>query len=349
MDSSDRLNSSGIPVSPTPLPGVLTDDLFWQLIRVVLALDLAVGVLATGANVFTIIVYLRMGFSDSTNISLTALAISDCGIAVTAVSLTLCNLLPSVMSTFFTNDSCMSTSAVPHSLLARISALITMYLSIERYLCVRLPLKIKTIITPTRTFCVMVIIITGLFCLYPMGFIASPVGWTFDAETNRTVLDILPVAGAIKSLLEGIFTVIVAIIIPFFTFFIVVLCTILLSLSLQKSKAWRDKNKNTSSTGTDIPDKDSKLPLKKPKEIRAVKMMITIAIVFIVSSIPSCIHVILAMVVPGFSVYGRFSRLFDLIGMFSVGVNSINSGVNVIIYYRMSNKFRQAMRGVVCK
>ena len=346
MDFSDRINSSDITVSSTTLPGVLSDVMHWRLLSFILALDMIAGVLATGANIFTIIVYFRMGFSDSTNISLTALAISDCGIAVTTILLTLCSLLPSIMAAPFTNGSCMSTSALPHVMLTRISALITMYLSIERYLCVRLPLHIKTIITPKRTFFAMAIITLGTFSYFPIGFIEYPVGWIFDVERNRTVLDAIPSTDPIVMLGGYIFIVAVGTAIPFVTFFAVVLCTILLSLSLQKSKAWREKNKNTSSKVIDTPDKDSKLPLKHSKEIRAVKMMITIATVFIVTSIPSCIHIILDIAVPGFTVYGRFNRIYDVIGLFAVGVDSINCGVNVIIYYKMSHKFRQAVMGL---
>ena len=349
MDSNYSVTSKDINVAPRVLPAVLSDDLFWRVLSVVLVLDIIVGVLATGANVVTIIVYLRMGFSDSTNISLASLAISDCGIAVTTVSMALCNLLPSIMTTHFTNSACMSTSALPHVMLTRISALITMYLSIERYLCVRLPLKIKTIITPTRTFFAMATIIIGILSFYPIGFIRYPIGWTFDPERNTTIVDAIPFTDPMAILFEEIFIVVLATIIPFLTFSAVLLCTILLSLSLQKSRAWRDKNRITSVMASDTPGQNPKLALTQSKEIRAVKMMITIATVFIVSSTPSCVHVILAMVVPGFTVYGRLNRLYDVIGLSSVGVNSINSGVNVIIYYRMSYKFRQAVLGMFCQ
>ena len=72
-------------------------------------------------------------------------------------------------------------------------------------------------------------------------------------------------------------------------------------------------------------------------------MLITIATVFILTSIPLFILIIIIIVIPEFSVYGQFYRMFASIGMISVGVKSFNGGVNVIIYYRMSNKFRQAM------
>ena len=75
-------------------------------------------------------------------------------------------------------------------------------------------------------------------------------------------------------------------------------------------------------------------------------MVITIATVFIIASIPSCTHFVIMMAVPAFNEGGRYSRAYKLAGMFFVGVNSINGGVNVIIYYRMSHKFRHALLGL---
>ena len=79
------------------------------------------------------------------------------------------------------------------------------------------------------------------------------------------------------------------------------------------------------------------------KEARAVKMVITIAVVFIVTNFPSSIHTITAQTLPGFTITGRYSRLYQVCGMMFVGLNAVNSGSNVIIYVKMSNKFRQAM------
>ena len=75
-------------------------------------------------------------------------------------------------------------------------------------------------------------------------------------------------------------------------------------------------------------------------------MVITIATVFIIAIIPSCTHNVFVMAVPGFTQTGRYSRVYDLAGMSFVGVNSINAGANVIIYYRMSHKFRHALLGL---
>ena len=326
-------NTSQVLSGLGTLPGLLSDSMHWRLLSVILGLDITAGAFATGANVVTILVYSKMGFADSTNISLTALAISDLGIAITTVTCVIGNVLATMPNVSFTTDIFLTTAAYPHTFLARISALITTHISIERYLCVLLPLKIKRIITPTRTLIIMIVFFVATFAFYPIAFIRYPLRWVFYADLNRTLLSVNPDSGTTALRLNNTLVLIMSIIIPFLTFFIVVVCTILLSLSLQRSRAWRDVNKSASTNTAG----------RTEKEARAVKMVITIAVVFIVATIPSCMHTVATTVVPGFSISGRYANLFDITWMSFFGVNSINSGANVIIYYRMSNKFRQAM------
>ena len=344
MDTEeDNHNTSDVSRIFGSLPGLFSGAVYWQLLHIVVDLVTAVGVFATGANLVTITVYYRMGFADSTNISLTALALSDLGIALTTISSALGLLLPTIPDAKFTHEIFLTTSVHPHTLLSRISAMITTYLSIERYLCVLLPLKIKTIITPRRTLIVIVAIYGATFGLYPVLVIGYPIGWKFYPERNASLLGVVPNLHPTVVMLDNIVLFVVSTFLPCVTFFSVIVFTLLLSLTLQRSKAWRDANKYNSSNTQSADETGSKLTAKQSKEDRAVRMVLTIATVFIVTNIPSCIHMVAMAAVPGFSVTGRYSKLFLLMGVLYLGVDSVNSGANVIIYYRMSNKFRHAM------
>ena len=196
----------------------------------------------------------------------------------------------------------------------------------------------------------MVVIFVAVLGLYPLAFVRFPMGWKFDPRQNRTILGILPATNKTVLVLHDIYVLVISTFLSFITFFAVVLCTILLSLSLQKSKAWRDANKN--STSIDSPEKAEKGPEsieKQSKETRAVKMVICITTVFIVTNIPSCVHMVAVMAIPGFTPFGRYAKVFDVSGMPIFGLNSVNSGANLIIYYRMSQKFRLAVNGLLCK
>ena len=341
-------NTSDVMAASSPLPGLISETMYWRLLGVILGLVIAAGTFATGANVVNITVYLRLGFAESTNISLMALALCDLGIAVTTVSSALGLLLPNIPSVRITHEVFMPYSALPHLLFTRMSSLITTYLSIERYMCVLLPLRVRAIITPKRTFVAMVIIFGLTFCMYPIMVLKWPIGLKYDFKKNRTIWGALPNTNPTVELLDRYVIITISTILPPLTFFLVVLFTILLSLSLRNSKTWRDANRATASTSAGAADEDTKSAKKLSKEEKAIKMIMTIAIVFIVTTIPSCLHMVAMLIVPEYTLTGRYLKLYLVHGTAVLGLNSINSGANVIIYYRMSKKFRNAMLRTFC-
>ena len=341
-------NGSHLTVHDTILPGLVSDTLYWRLSAIVLAVDLVAASVATTANIITILVYRRLGFTDPTTISLTALAVSDLGVAVTTFNCVLSVLLPTIPGAPFTMDIFMIFAATPHVLFTRSSALITTYLSVERFLCVYVPLKVKRIITRKRTLVAMVIIFVAAFFLMPIIYFRYPIGWEFNPETNQTVLGALYVSDRIIHISFSVYQVYVSLCLPIFTFFTVLINTTLLAISLQKSKAWRDANKSQSTIQNTVEKggnsvSTSSTPSSTSKETRAVQMVIGITTVFIISSIPSSIHMIFVLAVPGFDLNGRYAKLFALTGMMFLFVDCINCSANVCIYYIMSSKFRYAM------
>ena len=344
MDQRLELFNSSDPVDIfVTAQGLVGGVLFWRLMTTVLVLDLFLAMFAAGANIVTIIVYRKMGFVDSTNVSLTALAISDLGGAITAINCVLAIFLPTITNAPFTFEIFTTSASHPHVMFSRISALITTYISIERYLCVLLPLKIKRIITTRRTFIAMLIIFTISLGLNLHLSLKFPIGWKFFPQRNRSLLGVLPIDDFTILTLDYIRQVIFSLILPVFTSVTVLFSTILLSVALQNSKSWRDANKSVVKTkdtsGQELSAVDS-------KEARAVKMVIAITTVFIVSSIPSSIHMIAVIMVPEFEVNGRYSNLYALTGMAFLIVDSLNCSANVVIYYRMSTKFRRALRSL---
>ena len=112
------------------------------MLLVILGLDMLAGLFATGANIITLMVYSKMGFADTTNISVIALALSDLGVAVTTVIYVPRLFLPFIPNASFTNEIFLVLAVYPHVNFARISAMITTYISLERYVCVLFALKV---------------------------------------------------------------------------------------------------------------------------------------------------------------------------------------------------------------
>ncbi|KAK3790468.1 hypothetical protein RRG08_015937 [Elysia crispata] len=228
--------------------GVLTEGMYDLLIKIIVLIGLPIGAFGTAGNIVNIIVYIKMGFAESTNISLMALACSDLGVVVTAIGTELVFFLPVVEGVSIAPEVSFTLVAFPHLILTRVSALITAFISLER-----------------------------------------------------------------------------------------------------RSKMWRESNRGDKKRLEQATDASQSAFSNKEtsKETKAIKMVVVIATVFIISSIPSCIHIVVVMVFPDFDITGPYADIFIVSGNAFFVVDTINCSANVIIYYKMSSKFRQAAQGVL--
>ncbi|KAK3785492.1 hypothetical protein RRG08_048626 [Elysia crispata] len=195
----------------SPLP--LSIRLFWSVMSVIPSLDVLTGIFAT------IIVYRRLGFTDSTNMSLTALAVSDLVVAVTTFNCVLAAVLPTIPNASFDSTMFMSTSSTVHVIFTRVSALITTYLSLERYLCVLLPLKVKNLVTPRMTFLAMLILFVSHHGPLLVNFFQYPIGWKTFPSLNRTFLVALPPRDEITMAFHDANEMYLSLLLPVLTFF----------------------------------------------------------------------------------------------------------------------------------
>ncbi|GFR70645.1 chemosensory receptor B [Elysia marginata] len=333
-------NISSAVVAEEQTSGVLTVGTYRLLLQVIVFVGLPIAAFGMAGNIINIIVYIKMGFTESTNISLAALAFSDLGVVATAICTEIVFLLPIVQDVSIAPEVSFTLVAFPHLILTRTSAMITAFISLERYLCVFLPLEIRRIITPKRTFIIMVVIFVAVISPMITVYFRYPLGWRFFPEQNRSLLGILPMNDTTVETSFLIFQAYSSIVLPISSFVLVTFCTILLSVNLRRSKAWRDSNRGNKKQTS--PASESEPSTEASKENKAIKMVVAIATVFIISSIPSCIHIIVVMMVPEFDITGRYANIFIVTGnAFFVG-DTINCSANIIIYYNMSSKFRQA-------
>ena len=329
--------------------GVLTEGMYDLLIKIIVLIGLPIGAFGTAGNIVNIIVYIKMGFAESTNISLMALACSDLGVVVTAIGTELVFFLPVVEGVSIAPEVSFTLVAFPHLILTRVSALITAFISLERYLCVLLPLKIRQIITPKKTLVMMVIIFTAVISPMITVYFRYPLGLRFFPEQNCSLLGILPINDTVIETSFIIFQIYSSTILPISAFVIVTVCTIFLSINLRRSKMWRESNRGDKKRLEQATDASQSAFSNKEtsKETKAIKMVVVIATVFIISSIPSCIHIVVVMVFPDFDIAGPYADIFIVSGNAFFVVDTINCSANVIIYYKMSSKFRQAAQGVL--
>ncbi|GFN78155.1 chemosensory receptor a [Plakobranchus ocellatus] len=334
--------------------GILSDEEFCIILLFIIFTSQVINICAIIANSLNIAVFLKLGFSEPSNISLTTLAICDFTLAVLLTWTNLCFLLTyyNVRLPFHGTNVTALTGGDHWAFLSSTVAWITAFISFERCLCILVPLKVRRLITPTGTFVAILIIIIVTFCPSVFLYIRYKFAWVFDPYLNITILNTIPVNSTFAILFEKISIVICGVIQPLLAFSIVLICTVLLVIQLRKISSWRlsvtsaksqrvqpEENPAGSSFGAEarISQKDERL----------VRMVVAIATIFIVSYIPTCIVLLCYVVLDEFNQFGVYRRLLIVSAYITSLGHPFRGSVNILIYYKMTSKFRSVFRRLV--
>ncbi|GFO50146.1 chemosensory receptor a [Plakobranchus ocellatus] len=334
--------------------GILSDEQF-HIIHVFLiyALQL-INNCAVIANSLSIAVFVKLGFSEPSNISLTALAICDLTLAVLSTWSNLCYWLTyhNVQLPFHGANVTFLTGGAQWAFLSSTVAWITAFISFERCLCILFPLKVRRLITPRVTFVAMLIIILLTFCPSFYVCIRYEFVWVFIPYMNMTILNTIPVNSEFAILFEKISLVICGVIQPLLAFSIVLICTVVLVVELRKLSSWRlsvtsAKSQKVKPEKNPAPSLSAAEARISQKEERLVRKVVAIATIFIVSYIPTCIGLLCYVVFDEFNQFGVYRKLFIVSGyIISLG-QPISGSANILIYYKMASKFRSVFRRLV--
>ncbi|XP_059147914.1 uncharacterized protein LOC131935514 [Physella acuta] len=311
-----------------------------------------ISIFGSVANVINIAVFIKQGFQDTVNISFLALTLSDLGSLLTMVAVGVTILVGSVWPeapmvkedvAYLIGDkhvikpvSMFTTTAAPHAAFLRISWLITTFITIERCLCVTIPLKVKHIITATRTIIAMVSIYLCVFLGTSPFFVSSALTNVFNTATNATKLTRTFHADVYYT--DGIgynFTVSV----QFGCIIVDLLSTLVIIRQMQVKWKWRLES--TSASASD------RLSLRDKK---LVKMVLAILCVFIACLIPSCTSFVCELVYGYmFNITGPNYNIFICASSVIITFEVAHSSVNIFIYYNMSAKYNATFKQIFFK
>ncbi|XP_059173139.1 QRFP-like peptide receptor [Physella acuta] len=217
------------------------------------------------------------GFQDTVNISFLALAVSDLGSLVTLIWKGITVTLAVAWSDipFSTDDVSYMTAVVPHAMFVRVSWLITSFITIERCLCVTMPLKVKHVITASRTVAAMALIYVCVFLGMSPFYIGSSLTSVHDLQTNKTriVRSFSKESVYYTDSIGHNFSVSA----QFSSIFIDLLSTLVIVRQMQVKWKWRLES---TSSGT-----SDRLSVREKK---LVKMVLAILCVFVACVSPSC-------------------------------------------------------------
>ncbi|KAK3795812.1 hypothetical protein RRG08_052245 [Elysia crispata] len=198
-------------------------------------LTIIAGVFGIFTNTANISVYLKMGLSETTNISFFSLSISDLLVSMSAVVVQI-TYNPPVSLMKLPSGSPVSEIGMAACYIMfpcmGCSAWITAILCIERCLCIAAPLKIKEIFTSKRTL--FLILTMAAYQTVHIVLLYSYPGPPYDVTKDERSL-----------LLNSSFSAL-----SFICFFVVLISTALLVVKLKQNLEWRNKavqlsNKNS--------------------------------------------------------------------------------------------------------
>lgn len=177
--------------------------------------------------------------------------------------------------------------------------------------------------------CIFTVLIASVSPVY----YANRLQEKFSPQRNRTILGLVYTSD--RNEVEAITYIINNVFLQFGAFGTVIVCTATLTLNLQKKSSWR-----TMSTDPVQAENLSK------RDRKVIKMVVVISAFFIACFTPLCIIIIAMLIIPQFSFTGEYRNVLIIVSGLGFLLESINSSVNIFIYYRMSSKYKTTLLGL---
>lgn len=356
------------------LTSVLSDDFVRNALFTNMKINAGISFFGIIANLFNIVVFVKQGFKDTVNISLTSLAVSDLASLIVLVWMWLCHdptFMELVRHVFDPIDISYLTGGIPRAYFTLVGSWITSLVSTERCISVIRPLHVKFVFTQRRlvfiNLCIFVAVSGPSFPLY----YSSRLTRKINPASNSTYLGLTFIENRHNiDFFFSVFTVIMSVC----TFVIVCACATIIILTLAKQNKWRaqmtdqshknptpkanserERNEEISLTtqrskGRKDLEYDSK-PIKKREtktitgsslgDNRATKTVTLIAIMFIICYLPGTLNKLVMTFVPDYSKAGRYSNMFKFFWSVSFITEAICSSANVFVYVSTNTKFKE--------
>ncbi|KAK3772107.1 hypothetical protein RRG08_061191 [Elysia crispata] len=216
-------------------------------------------------------------------------------------------------------------------------AWITAIISLERCICVLLPLKVKLFFTHRTTTLLLLGIFVYQVTFIFVNFVSFRVKMETSDATNITSL-VLDTASFDDQLY--IFAYFSAVTVPsFFCMAIILVGTVLLIIKLQKSAQWRMNAASAASHGAGV----------SVKEMRLIRIVVFICGIFITCFCPNMLVYLTSAVFPKFQYRDpQFGRLFTIAAEVAILSQLISCALNFFVYVKMNSKFRRTLKFILC-
>ncbi|KAK6985694.1 FMRFamide receptor [Biomphalaria glabrata] len=287
------------------------------------------------SNIVNILVFVRQGFQDGVNITLTVLAVSDIG-ALMAFQAYIINYNPLIeLKNLVYRKTLFGFFALSvHQYFIKTSAMITALASLERCVSVTMPLSVKLIFTRR------VIVITNVsILLCPLIFVYPTIqtvniDWMFLPEMNKTFLTLVFTNASYSVVTTQQF--ISNMFLPYLNFSTLIICSTIIFIRMRTRSHWRK-----SITQSDVNKYDGH------KERKMTKLLMIVSLVCLALLLPQCL--VLSVLGGHMELYfgSSIQKIGTFITCFTLPLQAINCSVNIVIYYKMSTRFRSHLHDLL--
>lgn len=196
-------------------------------------------------------------------------------------------------------------------------------------------LQVKNLVTPRRVFIsIVVVYIVVISAIAPM-YAVYRLDFKYFPDRNKTLIGLVTTED--RAIVETMSFAINIVILPACSFFIIIVCTIILVISLRESRNWR----KTSALQAQDRSAD--------RNKKVARMVVMISILFISCFIPFSMIFVGMLLEPELSIDGKYRNMILVLIGVGIILESINSSVNIFVYYHMSSRYRAIFRQLFCK
>ncbi|KAH9500944.1 hypothetical protein Btru_069276 [Bulinus truncatus] len=334
---------------------VAISRMFQLLVNSILSGLISVSGIVT--NAICAVVFIKQGGKDSVNLPLLAMSVAYILCDVMMLWCCIWNLVvysqarPLPVEPVGFNAM---TGYLPRIVFFRVVSWLMAFAALQRCVCVAMPLKVKVIFTPFRTGVMTLCLSLVAFHVHLTIYISRELRLTFDPEVNLTQLTMVIIPEALS--LSFLVNQILFVFLPLVNFMLIVSCTLVLVYKLNASMRWRDKMRSARgdlkcpSTGDAQDERDveksarkkrNKLSKKSTKELRMTRMVATTTAIFVACTLPSNAAIVYGTVVEGENLAGDYLHLLAFL------LETLNSTVALLVYFKMSANFRDTARTVM--
>ncbi|GFR70871.1 peptide receptor GPCR [Elysia marginata] len=302
------------------------------------------------ANLFNIIVFLKVGAKDNVTILLVALSASDLAFLL---------LITPTVSGHFTYDIVKPSSWPfqriillnlilywPAYTAFDLSTYISVSLGVIRCACVAMPLRFKLVFTKSRTLKWLVFLVFAAVALRIPVLMVNRVAWRTDPVTNITTPYLAMVN---RDFLQKVGDILNRMIMIDVTYITMIACLAILSFKLYQSSKMR---RSLALQKPQATDKTSKKPAGvqalSSRDLQVVRSVALVCTIFVIAQLPYVVTTIIRLAFP---VSINEGSLLLFMTFMNVRVNGtcsyLNASVNIFVYYNYNSKYRSVFRSML--